>query len=93
MADPSGPRHMHELVVQEFARIEQAYESRKTTGGVQTGFHELDAVIDGIHGGDILLVAGRPLMGKSDFLRNVAVKLPWKRPGISAYSRCDTISP
>lgn len=74
MADPSGPRNLHELVVQEFARIEQAYENRKSTGGVPTGFHDLDAVIEGIHAGDIILVAGRPLMGKSDFLRNVAVK-------------------
>lgn len=74
MTVPSGPKMLSELVAEEFGRIERAFEDRNRTGGVPTGLHELDHLVDGIHPGDIIMVAGRPLMGKSDFLFNMAVK-------------------
>lgn len=74
MAVSSGPKKLSELVENEFARIEKTFESGKITGGVPTGLYDLDGLVDGIHPGDIILAAGRPLMGKSDFLFNVAVQ-------------------
>lgn len=75
MAVSSRPKKLSELVEKKFERVESVYfADKKRTSGVPTGFLKLDAVMDGIHPGDIILVAGRPLMGKSDFLLNVAVK-------------------
>ncbi|HHO48962.1 MAG TPA: hypothetical protein ENN06_11020 [Desulfobacteraceae bacterium] len=74
MAVSSGPKKLSELVEKEFVRIEEAFESGTISGGVPTGLYDLDRLVDGIHQGDIILAAGRPLMGKSDFLLNVAVK-------------------
>jgi len=56
----------------EFARIENVYERMRKFSGASTGLNELDKIIDGIHAGDILLVAGRPSMGKTDFALNIA---------------------
>ncbi|MCA2247587.1 replicative DNA helicase [Mycobacterium intracellulare] len=46
--------------------------------GVPTGFADLDEVTTGLHGGQMIIVAGRPGMGKStlalDFLRSCSIK-------------------
>ncbi|HWH97536.1 MAG TPA: replicative DNA helicase [Pseudolysinimonas sp.] len=50
--------------------------------GVPTGFAELDALTNGLHGGQLIIVGARPAMGKStlalDFARTAAVhhKMP-----------------
>ncbi len=66
------PERLKDLIMPEFVRIENAYEGMKKFSGASTGFNDLDKIIDGIHPGDILLVASRPSMGKTDFALNVA---------------------
>ncbi|MFZ9116234.1 MAG: replicative DNA helicase, partial [Burkholderiaceae bacterium] len=39
--------------------------------GVPTGFVDLDQKTAGMHGGDLIIVAGRPSMGKTSFALNV----------------------
>jgi replicative DNA helicase len=40
--------------------------------GVPTGFHELDAKTHGLHGGQMIIVAARPAVGKSTFALDIA---------------------
>ncbi len=40
--------------------------------GIPTGFDDLDQKIAGMHKGDLYIVAGRPGMGKTSFVLNVA---------------------
>ncbi|MEY3969029.1 MAG: replicative helicase [Pseudomonadota bacterium] len=40
--------------------------------GVPSGFVDLDQKTAGMHGGDLIIVAGRPSMGKTSFALNVA---------------------
>nr|WP_258047465.1 replicative DNA helicase [Streptomyces sp. SM13] len=46
--------------------------------GVPTGFVDLDALTNGLHGGQMIIVAARPAMGKStlavDFLRSCSIQ-------------------
>lgn len=46
--------------------------------GVPTGFHELDALTNGLHHGQLVLIAARPALGKStlalDLARSAAIK-------------------
>jgi replicative DNA helicase len=46
--------------------------------GVPTGFTDLDRLLNGLHGGQLIIVAGRPGLGKStasmDFARNAAIR-------------------
>lgn len=39
--------------------------------GIPTGFIDLDEKTSGLHGGDLLIVAGRPAMGKTSFSMNI----------------------
>ena len=46
-----------------------------TTKGILTGWHELDRVIPGFRGGEVVIIGGRPGMGKSVVLINVATQV------------------
>lgn len=43
----------------------------KNMGSLTTGFAELDKMLTGLHGGDIIAVGGRPAMGKTGFALNI----------------------
>jgi replicative DNA helicase len=43
--------------------------------GIETGFTELDKKCAGLHNGDLYIVAGRPGMGKTAFVLNMAVNV------------------
>lgn len=51
--------------------VENANNPDKLTG-IATGFHELNQRCGGFHGGEFILIAGRPGMGKSSFAVNIA---------------------
>ena len=45
-------------------RIDTLYEQGTAITGVPTGFYELDNKTSGLQRGDLIIVAGRPSMGK-----------------------------
>ncbi len=51
--------------------VEHALNKGKLSG-VPTGFDELNRRTGGLHGGELIIVAGRPGMGKSSFAVNIA---------------------
>ena len=50
-----------------FKAIEKLYDRKELVTGVPTGFTDLDTMTAGLQGGDLLIVAGRPSMGKTAF--------------------------
>ncbi|UFS68847.1 replicative DNA helicase [Geomonas sp. RF6] len=52
--------------------IELLYEKKEAVTGVPTGYHDLDKMTAGFHAGDLVIIAGRPAMGKTTFALNVA---------------------
>ena len=46
--------------------------SRDVVTGVPTGFTDLDRLTKGMHPGELIVVAGRPAMGKTTFAMNIA---------------------
>ncbi len=55
--------------------IEQAEAAHKRTGklaGVTTGFRDMDALLGGMHPSDLIILAGRPAMGKTALATNIA---------------------
>ena len=55
--------------------IEQAAAAHKREGklaGVTSGFRDLDALLGGLHPSDLLILAGRPAMGKTALATNIA---------------------
>ncbi len=55
-------------------RIEKLYsrENPSDITGLATGFHDLDRITSGFQPGDMIVVAGRPSMGKTAFALNIA---------------------
>jgi replicative DNA helicase len=64
--------HIHEVVQRTFQRITDAAARGERITGVATGFSKLDHMTAGMHPGDLIIVAGRPGMGKTAFAMNVA---------------------
>ncbi|MBV1777206.1 replicative DNA helicase [Burkholderiaceae bacterium DAT-1] len=62
------------LLKQVVERIDELYSRDNNAGitGVPTGFADLDARTSGLQPGDMIVVAGRPSMGKTAFSVNIA---------------------
>ena len=63
---------IQELLTRSVDHIEELYESKETVTGMPTGFTDLDEMTAGLQRGDLVVVAGRPSMGKTAFAMNVA---------------------
>src|SRR5580765_4116741 len=63
---------MRELVNESFPKIEQLFEHKRLVTGVPTGFADLDEMTRGLQGGDLIIVAARPSMGKTSLVLNIA---------------------
>jgi len=60
------------LLTQAVDRIEQLYESKQPITGVASGFKDLDNLTSGFQPADLVVVAGRPSMGKTSLAMNIA---------------------
>lgn len=65
-----GPRHGADYLDQVFDNLEQIVSGQ--LAGTSTGLRDLDGQTTGMHAGDLIIVAGRPSMGKTSFAMNIA---------------------
>jgi replicative DNA helicase len=63
---------MRDLVKESFPKIELLFEQKKLITGVPTGFADLDEMTRGLQGGDLIIIAARPSMGKTSLVLNIA---------------------
>ena len=63
---------MRDLVKESYPKIEKAFEQKRLITGVPTGFVDLDEMTRGLQGGDLIIVAARPSMGKTSLVLNIA---------------------
>ena len=63
---------MKELIPKSIDRLHQLAESGSKLLGSSTGFKAIDNKLQGLQDGDLIVVAGRPSMGKTAFAMNVA---------------------
>ncbi|MBV8396276.1 MAG: replicative DNA helicase, partial [Actinobacteria bacterium] len=67
--------HVDVLVRESFEQITKMYESGGEMTGTPTGFRDVDQMTSGLQPGNLVIVAGRPSMGKSAFALGVASNL------------------
>ncbi|MCA9528846.1 MAG: replicative DNA helicase [Myxococcales bacterium] len=65
--------HVREVVKATFEEIHAMSERGDDITGMPTGFTKLDSMTAGMHAGDLIIVAGRPGMGKTAFALNVSL--------------------
>jgi replicative DNA helicase len=68
---------LSQIIKESIGTIEQLYDRKETVTGVPSGFTQLDKLTSGFQNSDLVIVAGRPSMGKTalalNFARNAAV--------------------
>jgi len=63
---------LKEVIKDSFEMIEHLYDKKETVTGVPSGFKDLDELTTGFQKGDLIIVGGRPSMGKTAFVLNIA---------------------
>jgi len=73
-----------DIVMENVKTIERLYEKKQFVTGVPTGFTELDKLTSGFQPSDLIVVAGRPSMGKTALCMNVAQYVATMKDGALA---------
>lgn len=60
------------IIKETFRTIEKLHERKELVTGVPTGFVEIDDMTSGLQKSDLIIIAGRPSMGKTAFALNIA---------------------
>ena len=77
---------IEQAVTDYYDRMEQLYNMGEEAMGVPTGFNDLDALLGGLQKSDLLIVAGRPGMGKTSWLLTVALNAARRRARVVVFS-------
>ena len=62
-------------LVEAINSAESAYKREGQLSGIPTGFTDLDQLLGGLHKTDLIIIAGRPSMGKTALATNIAFKM------------------
>ena len=63
---------MRDIIKDSFKTIERLYANKELVTGVSTGFDKIDDMTSGLQRSDLIIIAGRPSMGKTAFALNIA---------------------
>ncbi len=63
---------LHDALKDYFATIDFLHEHKGEVVGVPTGFRDLDQMTGGLHASDLIIIAGRPSVGKTSFVLTIA---------------------
>jgi len=71
-ARAGGPVNIKEYLARTMDRIDTLFHSQNAITGTPTGYHDLDDMTSGLQAADLIIVAGRPSMGKTMLAMNIA---------------------
>ncbi len=63
---------LNDVIKDSFEMIEHLYDKKDAITGIPSGFKDLDELTTGFQPGDLVIVGGRPSMGKTAFSLNIA---------------------
>lgn len=68
----AGPQPIAEVLARTVDRIDTLFHSHTPITGISSGFVDFDKMTSGMQASDLIIVAGRPSMGKTTFAMNMA---------------------
>jgi len=68
----TGATSTKDLVRDAITNIEKLHASKGMLSGLPTGFDDLDRLTSGLHGGEMIVIAARPSVGKTSLAMNIA---------------------
>jgi replicative DNA helicase len=75
-----------DLLKSALTKIEELSKSDETITGEATGYTELDKKTSGFHAGDLVIIAGRPAMGKTTLSMNIAEHVALQHKPVAIFS-------
>jgi replicative DNA helicase len=78
--------HIREVLYATYTQIEELARLQGKVAGVTTGFTQLDKLLTGMHGGELILMGARPSMGKTSIALNMAAAAARKGFGVAIFS-------
>jgi replicative DNA helicase len=67
-----GYKDFQKVIADVVRNLEERGQNPETVTGISTGFVDLDNLTTGLHGGELVIIAGRPSMGKTALATNIA---------------------
>ncbi len=71
-AGDGGPENIKSILVRAVEKIDALYHNGDALTGIATGLTDLDEMTSGLQASDLIIVAGRPSMGKTTLVMNMA---------------------
>lgn len=77
-ARTGGPVNVKDFLAVAMDKIDFLFHSKDAITGVPTGYHDFDEMTSGLQPSDLVIIAGRPSMGKTTFAMNIAEHVAFK---------------
>jgi len=75
-----------DVMTDTIKKVDELYQRKEMVTGVATGYRDVDRLTAGFQPSDLLIVAGRPGMGKTAFALNIAVNAALHGIGVAVFS-------
>ena len=75
-----------DMIKDTLKTVEKLYERKEMVTGVPSGYEDLDRLTAGLQPADLIIVAGRPGMGKTAFALNIATNAAFSGVGTAVFS-------
>ena len=75
-----------DMIKDTLKTVEKLYERKEMVTGVPTGYDDLDKLTAGLQPSELIIVAGRPGMGKTSFALNIAANAAFTGAGVAVFS-------
>jgi len=75
-----------DMIKDTLKTVEKLYERKEMVTGVSTGYNDLDKLTAGLQPADLIIVAGRPGMGKTAFALNIGAHAAFAGVGVAVFS-------
>lgn len=77
---------MDEAIADMFTRLQNVYQNKGIATGISSGYKDFDQMTNGFHNSDLIIIAGRPAMGKTAFVLNLALNAAKKEKNVLVFS-------
>ncbi len=75
-----------DLLSQAFDEIDELVRNKNHIAGIPTGFVDVDKLFWGLRGGDLIILAARPAVGKTSFALNLATNAAKSGAAVAMFS-------
>ncbi|HES2724883.1 replicative DNA helicase [Streptococcus phage Javan143] len=77
-SNKSSFRPIHDVLAENYQKIEERSNNNTQITGIATGFYDFDKLTTGLHADQLIILAARPAMGKTAFALNIAQNVATK---------------